>query len=636
MINECGGLELGREGAVLGCGGAVPIFNPAYSLDRAAAAHPQRVSLWYAERSWSVAEAAAVTRQLAELLVASGVKAGDRVAIVARNSPYHLLLHVACARIGAVFVPISYRFTGPELERVLGRIEPAVIIADPETAASGFLAPSLPTAHRAIMNHGVNHGGRPPNSPPSSEGEAKGAPEAEPTAAPTAAQLFFVIDDDAQAALPSQISPEPGILESALAAGWQGLGGALAERAQQDEAQTSGQTTHESKPSAQLSETKTGVDITTRGGRTFAELGLGAPYPEGLGAILLTSGSAGEPKFVPLTHQQLWWGSQNFREGFEYSTWDVELVAAPLSHIGGFNGTTLDLFAHGGTVVVVREFRPSIVLRELERRRVAMMFAVPTMYAAMAAHPDFARRDLSAFSRPLTGGSAAYPELLRQLQAAGLQVLHVFGMTETAAAGCYLPAEQLPTRAGSIGRPFAHVQARVVDPATGEAVELGESGELWLRGPGVAAEYWNAPEHTAASFITIEQGDSCWLRTGDLVRLDAGGYLWPVGRLDEMIITGGENVAPAEVEAVLASHPAVADVAVAGMPDSRWGQRVVAAVTLRSGAGAPSLDELRNFAASQLADYKLPRALAVTDQLPLNSNGKLDRAALARLLFHSL
>ncbi|MDD7465648.1 MAG: class I adenylate-forming enzyme family protein [Actinomycetaceae bacterium] len=721
-------------------------FNPAHSLDLAASAHPQRVSLWYGERSWSVLAAAQQTLRLAQVLVDSGVRRGDRVAIIARNSPYHLLLYVALARIGAVFVPISYRLTRPELMRVLVQLTPRALVVDPETAAGVLrevpreLPDELTSEALAEVPCGLSS--QPLLEVPcglTSEaslkaaqelsrecGEAQDLASASAALAGCTAGALFVIDDDAQAQLPASLAPDPLQLNAALTAGWRGLsevmnGGEPGGR--EPGGNVPEDNVYASVPDvtadedaawgevactawlARSSESEADVEASLEagaekclevgaGGSSEAALKAGlnnAEYPEGLGAILLTSGSEGEPKLVPLSYENLWWGSRNFREGFEYSNLDVELVVAPLTHIGGFNGTTADLFSHGGTVVVVREFQPSVVVRELERRRVAIMFGVPTMYTALMQDPHFVSADLRALRLPLTGGAPASAQLLHELDAAGLHVLNVWGMTETSASGCYLPAEQLGNRAGSIGRPFAHVQARIVDLETGcDAAGPQPRGELWLRGPNVVTHYWRRRaveveedgdadecasggqdgvtsslcqpdadqverldgERLKVSWPGAEQtgqldrmqlgvsqsnsgkvvGSSAWLRTGDVVRMDSEGYLWVIGRVHELINTGGEKVAPHEVMQVVAEYPGVLDAAVVGVPDPVWGEVVTAVLIMAPEAAAPSLQQLRAFAARSLADFKLPRAVRIVERFPLNGNGKIDRVALVRLL----
>ena len=560
-------------------------FNPAHSLDRAAAAHPERVNIWYGERSWSVTESAQCTLDLAYALRDLGVHEGSRVAMISRNSPWHLFLHVACARLGAVFVPLSYRLPADELSSVCAYLQPQLLVADPETAS------------------GVTPGG-------ATVGEAyeRGAKYA---------QHFFVIDDDCSARLSEELAPPEAMLNHAHEQGWLPLSSLLNQGRTAQECESRGYAAHGSALSGNCaSAQKHALNC--------------AHYPEGLGAILLTSGTAGEPKFVGLTHENLWWGSRNFREGFEYSNLDIELVVAPMSHIGGFNGTTLDLFSHGGTVVVVRQFVPSEVVRELTRRRVCMMFAVPAMYMALLEDAGFSAQNLPEFRLPLTGGGPVSRNMLDALLSVGLRPLNVWGMTETSASGCYLPAEHIEQRAGSIGRPFAHVQA-TISPCQGIASFGDDSlvGELCVRGPSVVKNYWEADSCAGEEAEEGKETDS-WLHTGDLARLDSDGYLWIVGRIDDLISTGGEIVAPQEVEAVLARHEHIREAVVIGLPDPVWGQ-VVAAAIVPAGE-EPSLRSVREFARASLADYKLPRKQIVLSHLPLTAHGKIDRAALAALM----
>lgn len=522
--------ELGRETTIS--------LNPAYSLDRAALAHPDRVSLRYGQQSWTVSQVAHRTRQIAQLLSDCDVRSGDRVAIIARNSPYHLLIHVACARLGAVFVPISYRLAGAEITDLLAFCEPRLVVLDPETARGWDVD--------------------------------------------IAAELF-VIDDDPHAELAAGELP-----------GFRRLGSSLGSA--------------------------TGSYLSA----SPEEAGSLTPevYPSGLAAILFTSGSTDRPKAVPLTHDNLWWASQNFRDGFEYSTHDVELVVAPLSHIGGFNGTTLDLFTHGGTVVVMREFNPSVMLRELAKHKVAMMFGVPTMYTALLAHPDFDSTNLSHFTRALVGGASASPALIERMEKAGLRPINVWGMTEGAASGLCLSPELSATHRGSIGRPFTHVQMRIVDDAGAEANE----GELLIAGPNVVAGYWRDEAFTAEFF------DGPWLHTGDIVRRDDDGYVWVVGRVRHRINTGGEKVHPEEVAGVLEDMPGVREVAVVGLADETWGQVVAALIVPDDRAKAPTLREVQAYARHYIAGYKIPRVLKITTELPTNSNGKIDMRAVVDVL----
>ncbi|MCF2706651.1 AMP-binding protein [Arcanobacterium haemolyticum] len=524
-----------------------PIFNSAYALDRAAFAHPDRPSITYGDRTWTVAEAALTTRKLAQLFAQAGVAEGDRVLVAAHNSPYHLFAHVACARLGAVFVPVSYRLTQYELQNLVDFCSPRAVICEPEIAARGGLSS-------------------------------------------TGTLLQFVIDDDVQA----------GPLSGALQNGFLALSAAIAPF-----------------------DGELVADSESRGADALG----GRDYPNGLAAILFTSGSSGTPKAVALTHENLWWGSQNFREGFEYRSDETELVVAPLSHIGGFNGTTLDLFSHGGHVVVVRAFDPATVLRLIEEHHVNIMFGVPTMYGALLAHPDMATRDLSSWRLPLVGGSQVPAPMLGALAAHGLRPLNVWGMTELSASGAYLPFEHLAEHPGSIGRPFANIAVRVVDPQTLEDVPVGVAGEILVRGPSVTTSFWHGEEHTRQAFVDR------WLRTGDLATVSEEGFLSIVGRISDQILSGGEGIFPGEVEDVIRQYDGVKDVVVCGVPDEVWGERVVAALVMEEGAQPPSLAEIQAFAGQVLARYKLPRYLAIMDALPLGGSGKTDRAAVRSMIW---
>lgn len=531
-------------------------FNPARSLDRAAVMHPQRPSVHYGGQHWTVRESALITRALAVFLQRQGIGTGDRVAVIARNSPYHLFLHVACARIGAVTVPLSHRLSGAELERLFAVCRPKMAVADPETVNANLILRAYASSVQDLR--------------------------------------LCVIDNDPQA---RQTDPLPARRFIPISAADEYL------------------QTAEKEFSASFMTADSPGSVLNRGS-----------YPEGLGAILFTSASTGNAKAVGLTHEQMWWGSQNFRDGFEYSVADTELVTAPLTHIGGFNGTTMDLFSSGGTVVIVREFDPGTVLESLQKYRVAMMFGVPTIYAALMNHPDFPHTDLSSFRLALIGGAVCAPALLRRMRAHGLRPVNVWGMTETSGSGFCLSADD--PGLGSVGRPFAHIQARLVDPGTGLDSSRGE-GELALRGPSVITRYWQDPQTTAE---LIPDG---WLRTGDLARLDGRGMLWIVGRVHNVINTGGEKVSPEEVTQVLSAMPGLSDVAVFGVPDSKWGEKVVCAAVMRSGCAPVSQEDVYAFLDSKIAHYKIPKQVLCLEELPLTANGKVDftrlREVFARL-----
>ncbi|AOZ73374.1 hypothetical protein BK816_08895 [Boudabousia tangfeifanii] len=334
-------------------------------------------------------------------------------------------------------------------------------------------------------------------------------------------------------------------------------------------------------------------------------------------AILFTSGTSGRPKAVPLSMAQLWWGWQNFRASFEYCSADVGLAVAPFSHIGGFNGTTNDLFANGGTLLIHARFDPEMLLSDLAQYRVNIMFAVPTMYAAMVAHSTWKNTDLTAFRAPLIGGSAPSPALLAKLREKGLKPINVYGMTETAGAGICAPSELSEAIPHTVGFPFPWVETKIEDNVSDQPGT--EEGMLLLRGPGVITHYLD-PEDTAESFV------DGFLRTGDLVRRTEGEFEI-IGRQSETIISGGENIHPTEIENALADFPSVSSLLVVGTPDEIWGEVVTLLFVPTEGRFAPTLGQIHQHLTGRIARFKFPRRLLMVPQICLNRNGKPDRAA---------
>lgn len=597
-------------------------FNPAQALDRAALAYPNRANLICEEKILTVSESARITRQIAELLLTDGVCAGERVAFISRNSPYHLLIHAACARIGAIFVAISYRLQRRELTQQLNLAMPKVIIADwltvdSEKIVCAQLAFSPQKLYCFADGSGQEHLD---NQDLPCKGDL-----------PLKIEICTdgSVDASGKSAMIADLTRQHGFLPF-IPAYRQFAGGLLAFTDRQ--LSQIGMSLPQNCESILAARDRVRLDSWQKDPAQQSKALVPNPlllgrtrYPDGKAVILFTSGSVGVPKAVALTHEQLFWGSQNLRDGFEYSTFDPEIVVAPLTHIGGFNGTTLDLFSHGGTVVIMPEFDPGKLLELIEKHRIAMMFGVPTIYAAMLNHPDLAWRDISSFRLPLIGGAAASATLLQRMAAVGLRPINVWGMTETAASGCCLSSENCFAAVGSIGVPFPRIAVRIVNPQTGVDSADG-TGELVLCGPSVIREYWNDPQTTCESF------DGPWLHTGDLVRLTADGNLWVTGRIHNLINTGGEKVAPEEVENVLSEYPGVSECAVIGVPHEHWGEAVTAVLVMQCGAQVPSLVQLREFAREKLADYKLPKSVFAVNEFPLTANGKIDRKALSALL----
>jgi fatty-acyl-CoA synthase len=330
--------------------------------------------------------------------------------------------------------------------------------------------------------------------------------------------------------------------------------------------------------------------------------------------IMYTSGTTGRPKGAMLTHANMLWNAiqvLTYGEGLGSSA--VTIAALPMFHIGALGGSVLPILYAGGTVLTVRAFDPRRMLELIQTYRVSTQVLVPVMWAAVAQVPDFAAFDASSVRYVVCGGAPCPLPVIEFYQRHGWPFQEGFGMTETAPSALVLDAEFVVSHAGSVGRPVMHVDARIVD-AEEHNVPVGEVGELVLRGPNVFAGYWGRPEETAEAF----RGG--WFHTGDLGRMDAAGFITLVDRKKDMIISGGENVYPIEVEQVLFAHDAVADVAVIGVPDQRWGETVVAVVVRSVDVGA---DKLIAYTRDRLAHFKCPTRVEFVDELPRTATGKV-------------
>ncbi len=361
--------------------------------------------------------------------------------------------------------------------------------------------------------------------------------------------------------------------------------------------------------------------LTAASATPFAPVGLIAEDTPHL--IMYTAGTTGLPKGVVLTHGNTFWQAINaVNLGMLPGT--VGLTVLPLFHVGGLNGSVTPLIFIGGTVVLQRQFQPLETLQILARERVQGMVGVPAIFQMMAALPQFATTDLSAVVAFTSGGAPLPLHTIETYKERGIVFRQGYGLTEAAPGVTGMEPQDAYLKPGSVGRPCHHVEVRIADDA-GEDCGPGAEGELWVRGPNVMPGYWNRPEETAA---TLHEG---WLRTGDAARRDEDGYIWVAGRKKEMIISGGENIYPAEVANALSEHPAVADVAVVGAPDERWGQRPVAFVVLRPGM-SPSPEEILASLGDRLARYKHPREIRFLPFLPRNATGKVLQPELRRLI----
>jgi fatty-acyl-CoA synthase len=478
---------------------------------------PQHTALIHGDDRTSYAELHARTNRLAHALRAAGIERGDRVAYLGPNHPSYLETLFAAGLLGAVFVPLNTRLSGPELAYQLQ-----------DSGAKALVrAPGLP----------------------------------EP--APTPIRI--------------ELGPEYEKL--------------MAEAPVGD-------------PADELIDEPVGLDD--------------------LCIIMYTSGTTGRPKGAMLTHGNLTWNAVNVLIDHDLLADEVALVSAPLFHTAGLNMLTLPVLLKGGSCVLVESFDPAGTLELVERHRVSFMFGVPTMFEQVTRHPHWAEADLSSLRLLTCGGSPVPTPLIAAYQERGLTFCQGYGMTEASPGVLFLDAEHALAKAGSAGVQHFFSDVRVAGPGL-EPVAPGGTGVVLVRGPHVMAGYWGLPEETRAAFA------DGWFRSGDAARVDEDGYVTIVDRIKDMIISGGENIYPAEVEDALLGHPGIAECAVVGVPDATWGEVGHAVVVARSGVVLDP-DEVLSSLADRLARYKIPKSLTVVDSLPRTASGKLLKSVLRKSL----
>ncbi len=333
------------------------------------------------------------------------------------------------------------------------------------------------------------------------------------------------------------------------------------------------------------------------------------------GLIMYTSGTTGRAKGATLTHGNITWNAINVVVDADFRADEVALVVAPLFHTAALNMLCLPTMLKGGSVLIEPAFDPARVLELIARYRVTSMFGVPAIYDAIAAVPDWADADTSSLRMLLCGGAPVPDATIRRYTSRGLTFIQGYGMTETSPGALLLDAEHALAKAGSAGVPHFFTDVRVVGP-DGAQAGPGERGEIIVAGPNVMAGYWGQPDASAA---VLAEG---WLHSGDVGTADEDGYVSVVDRIKDVIISGGENIYPAEVENALLSHPAVAECGVIGTPDGRWGEVGRAVVVLRAGESASEADIL-GFLEGRLARYKIPKSVHFATGLPRTATGKI-------------
>jgi O-succinylbenzoic acid--CoA ligase len=498
-------------------------------LARRAALHPGRPALLVADAAWSFAELDAWASAVAARLAALGVAPGDRVALLARNTPAYVAAVHAAPRAGVILVPLNARLAPAELAWQLADCGASLLLFD---------APHAQLAAGLLVTRGQGDkgtGGIPQFA--SLEQIASPPPLVPPSPCP-----------------PLPLSPPPLVP-------------------------------------------------------------LDSPH-----TIIYTSGTTGRPKGAILTAGNHWWSATASALNLGLRDDDRWLAVLPLFHVGGLS-ILLRGAIYGIPVVLHERFDPAAALRAIEEQGVTIASVVAVMLQRILdAAGD---RPLPAHFRcALLGGGPAPLPLLEACAARGVPVVQTYGMTETASQAATLAPADALRKLGSAGQPLLPVELRI--EAHGRAAAPGEVGEICVRGPTVTAGYYGRPDATADA---IRDG---WLYTGDLGHLDAEGYLYVVDRRSDLIISGGENVYPAEVEAALLAHPAVLEAGVVGAPDPTWGQVPVAYVVARPGhaAGPELAAELLAFTRERLAAYKQPRRVTVVASLPRTASGKLRRTEL--------
>jgi len=343
--------------------------------------------------------------------------------------------------------------------------------------------------------------------------------------------------------------------------------------------------------------------------------------------IQYTSGTTGYPKGATLSHRNILNNGYFTTELINLTHEDRLCIPVPFYHCFGMVMANLGCTSHGATMVIPAPgFDPEITLRTIAAERCTGVYGVPTMFIAMQNHPSFAEHDLSTLRTGIMAGSICPVEVMKRCVSDMhmSEVSIAYGMTETSPVSCQTRADDdLDRRTATIGRVHPHVEIKIVDPVTGETVERGQTGEFCTRGYSVMLGYWDDPEKTAEAI----DADG-WMHTGDLAEMREDGYCNIVGRIKDMVIRGGENIYPREIEEFLYQHPDIEDVQVIGVPDQKYGEELCAWVKLRAGSDPLDADAVRAYATGRLAHYKIPRYVMVVEEFPMTVTGKIRKVQM--------
>lgn len=470
------------------------------------------------------AELSARANRTANALLASGVRPGDRVALLLMNSVEFLESFFAIARIGAVVVPLNWRLVADELTFILADSGTTTLIYGEEFA--DVVSEIHGRGDKTRISRWIEAG--------------KGAPT--DFATPYAGWRDQAADT----------APEVG-----------------------------------------------GAD-------------------DDMLYIMYTSGTTGLPKGVVHTHNTAIWGVLTIAATADLRLGDRYLMALPLFHVGALTPATLCVY-QGVSMIVPRAFDPRQTWELIQREAITTGLAVPAMLNFMLQVPDRDQYDYSTLRWCMSGAAPVPVSLMEAYASLGIEIHQVYGLTESCGPGCLIDPDSAMERLGSTGKAFFHTDVRIVD-ADGKACGPEEAGEVWIRGPHVMREYWNRPDATAETLV------DGWLRTGDIATMDEEGYVYIRDRLKDMIISGGENIYPAELENILMAHEGIREAAVIGQPSDRWGESPFAVVVRADN----NVDEaaVQRWCAEHLARYKLPRGVAFVDEIPRNPSGKILKRVL--------
>lgn len=495
-------------------------------IGRHAAATPDKTAIRYGGRDLSYRDFAALVDRTAGALAAAGVRRGGCAAYLGCNSPEMLALFFACARLGALFMPLNWRLAGPEHKQMLDDCPPGVLVVE----------------------------------------------------APYLAQTDAYRNELGSIGLVALGSSVPG---------WRSWDEFLAR----------------------------GRDIVPH------DLSVGPDTPL---LICYTSGSTGKPKGVVLTQDAIDCNADNSVDMHAMTADDRVLTVLPMFHVGGLNIQTTPALRCGCTLVLHPRFEPEAALEAIERERITLVLTVPAVVDMMIASPRWARTDLSSLRMMSIGSSIVPLRIIEAVHARGVPMTQVYGSTETCPIAAYLKRDEAQRKVGSTGRAARHSQLRIVGN-DGADLPAGQAGEILVKGRNLLAGYWHNPEATAAVML------DGWYRSGDMGWLDDEGFLTVVGRKKEMIISGGENIYPAELENVLIQCDDVLEAAVVGRSDARWGEIAVAVIVPKPGRQPAAADILRLFD-GRLARYKHPKDVVFVEALPKTALGKIRKEELRQLV----